>query len=113
MSELPRIAPADRVDDARLARVLREAGAPGVLEALAERLSPTDLQTLLLAAYRRRAAAVTPGRLLEQDERNRFRSSPRYCVRLRRRTRAGPRLLHRRLLRDPRHHAQGHRTAPR
>jgi hypothetical protein len=76
MSELPRITPApttaDRVDDARLARVLREAGAPGVLDALAERLSPTDLQTLLLAAYRRRAAAVTPGRLLEQYERNRF-----------------------------------------
>lgn len=63
--------------DPRLDRVLREAAAPGVLSALVERLSPTDLQTLLLAAYRRRAAAVTPGRLLEQYRRNRFaRPSP-------------------------------------
>ena len=58
----------------RLGRVLREAGTPGILEALSERLSPTDLQTLLLEVYRSRVAAVTPSRLLDQYERNRFTS---------------------------------------
>jgi hypothetical protein len=56
----------------RLDRVLRAADAPGLLEALTERLAPTDLQTLLLEVYRRRAADVTPGRLLAQYEANRF-----------------------------------------
>jgi hypothetical protein len=59
-------------DDRRLARILREAGAPGLLTALTERLSPTDLQSLLLEVYRRRAGQVTPSRLLEQYTRNRF-----------------------------------------
>lgn len=62
----------EEVPDPRLRRVLRQADAPGLLTALAERLSPTDLQTLLLEVFRRRADAVTPGRLLEQYERNRF-----------------------------------------
>ncbi|HXM59076.1 MAG TPA: hypothetical protein VOB72_26990 [Candidatus Dormibacteraeota bacterium] len=39
---------------------------------LADRLPPTDLQSLLLAAYRRRAAAVRPAALLEQYRRDRF-----------------------------------------
>ncbi|GAA3136762.1 hypothetical protein [Streptosporangium carneum] len=55
-----------------LGRILREGATPGMLEALAEGLSPADLQTLLLAVYRRRAAAVTPGGLLRQYEHNRF-----------------------------------------
>ena len=38
-----------------IARILREAGVPELLEVLAERLSPTDLQSLLLEVYRRRA----------------------------------------------------------
>ncbi|OEV06829.1 hypothetical protein AN219_33355 [Streptomyces nanshensis] len=42
------------------------------MAALAERLSPPDLQTLLLAAFKRRAAAVTPARLMAQYARNRF-----------------------------------------
>ncbi|MGH3390134.1 MAG: hypothetical protein ACRDOO_14795 [Actinomadura sp.] len=58
--------------DPRLHRVLRAAGTPGLMSALTERLSPTDLRTLLLAVLRRRAAAVTPGRLLERYERDRF-----------------------------------------
>lgn len=62
----------DTASDPLLRRVLRAAAVPGLLPALTERLSPTDLQTLLLAVFRRRAAAVTPGRLLEQYERNRF-----------------------------------------
>jgi hypothetical protein len=58
--------------DRRLERVVRAAGAPGLLTALTERLTPTDLQTLLLEVYRRRAAAVTPSRLLAAYEDNRF-----------------------------------------
>jgi hypothetical protein len=58
--------------DPRLDRVLREAGDRDLLTALAERLSPADLSTLLLAVYRRRAGAVTPARLLARYERSRF-----------------------------------------
>ncbi|GAA2289936.1 hypothetical protein GCM10010149_40990 [Nonomuraea roseoviolacea subsp. roseoviolacea] len=63
---------AARVHDRWLARICREGAVPELLEALAARLSPTDLQTLLLEVYRRRAAAVTPARLLHVYERNRF-----------------------------------------
>jgi hypothetical protein len=45
---------------------------PDLLDVLAERLSPTDLQTLLLAVYRRRAAKITPAQLLDRHERDRF-----------------------------------------
>ena len=66
----------DRTDrteaERRLHRVVRAAGVPDLVEALTERLSPTDLQTLLLEVYRRRAAAVTPSRLLARYEDNRF-----------------------------------------
>jgi hypothetical protein len=72
LSDLVSDAAAEEVSDPRLGRVLREAGVPGLLTALAEGLSPTDLQTLLLAVFRRRAATVTPGRLLERYEHNRF-----------------------------------------
>jgi hypothetical protein len=64
---------ADRTEaERRLDRVVRAAGVPDLVEALTERLSPTDLQTLLLEVYRRRAAAVTPSRLLARYEDNRF-----------------------------------------
>ena len=53
-------------------RICRDAGVPDLVDLLAERLSPTDLQTLLLAVYRRRAAAVGPAKLLERYDRNRF-----------------------------------------
>ena len=55
-----------------LDRVLREAGLPDLIDALVERLSPSDLQSLLLEVYRRRAAGVKPGQLLERYERDRF-----------------------------------------
>lgn len=55
-----------------LARILRQAGAPDLLEILADRLTPTDLQSLLLEVYRRRATRVTPAALLAQHEQNRF-----------------------------------------
>jgi hypothetical protein len=55
-----------------LSRIEREAGVPGLVEILAERLAPTDLQSLLLEVYRRRARQVCPGRLLDHYARNRF-----------------------------------------
>ena len=58
--------------DGLLERIEREAGVPNLAELLATRLAPTDLQSLLLEVHARRAAAVTPRRLLEQYETNRF-----------------------------------------
>lgn len=55
-----------------MARILQEAGVPELLEVLAERLSPTDLQSLLLEVYRQRAQRVTPANLMRQYEHNRF-----------------------------------------
>ncbi|MGP3932976.1 hypothetical protein [Nonomuraea sp. KM88] len=63
---------AARTRERWLGRILREGAVPEALEVLAERLSPTDLQTLLLEVSRRRAAAVTPARLLKAYEDNRF-----------------------------------------
>lgn len=54
-----------------LDRILREAG-PDLVDVLSERLSPTDLQSLLMEVFLRRAAQVSPARLLEQHEGNRF-----------------------------------------
>ena len=53
-------------------RIKRESGVPELFDVLAERLDPTDLQSLLLEVYRRRALAVKPGQLLERYERDRF-----------------------------------------
>jgi hypothetical protein len=47
-----------------LNRIERESGAPGLFSALAERLSPSDLQSLLLSVYSRRAEAVREPALL-------------------------------------------------
>lgn len=57
--------------DKILERIEREAGVPGLATILAERVAPTDLQSLLLAVARRRAAATTPGALLRRYERDR------------------------------------------
>ncbi|MGH3485017.1 MAG: hypothetical protein ACRDPQ_17500, partial [Nocardioidaceae bacterium] len=63
----------DRTEaERRLDRILRAAGSPDLLEALSERLTPTDLQTLLLEVYRRRAADISPRDLLARYEGNRF-----------------------------------------
>jgi hypothetical protein len=53
-------------------RILKEAGAPDLFETLAQRLEPSDLQSLLLAVYRERAKAVSPATLLRQYRQNRF-----------------------------------------
>lgn len=58
--------------DAILARIEREAGVAGLAEILAERLAPTDLQSLLLEVARRRALRRTPAELLRHYERDRF-----------------------------------------
>jgi hypothetical protein len=60
------------VSDPIVERILRETGIPDLVETLGERLGPTDLQSLLLAVYQRRAEAITPSQLLERYEQNRF-----------------------------------------
>ena len=55
-----------------LRRIEREAGVPGLAEALTDRLSPTDLSSLLLEVFRRRAATRTPRDLLVDHTENRF-----------------------------------------
>ena len=58
-------------DDPILARIQRQAGVDDLVELLAERMPATDLQSLLLAAARRRAARVTPASLLARYEQDR------------------------------------------
>jgi hypothetical protein len=58
-------------------RIVRESGAPNLLAILVNQLTPTDLQSLLLEVYRRRAAKQIPATLLASYEHNRFvRPSP-------------------------------------
>jgi hypothetical protein len=53
-------------------RIVRASGVADLFEVLAARLAPTDLQSLLLAVFARRAAAQTPARVLDQYAHNRF-----------------------------------------
>jgi hypothetical protein len=53
-------------------RIERQAGIPGLASILAERLSPTDLQSLLLEVYRMRSSRVQPSTVLSDFESNRF-----------------------------------------
>jgi hypothetical protein len=53
-------------------RILRTAQVPDLLEVLTQRLSQSDLQSLLLEVYRKRAHILTPRHLLQQYEQNRF-----------------------------------------
>jgi len=53
-------------------RIEREAGVPGLASILAEKLDPTDLQSLLLEVYRMRAARRSPADVLLDHGRNRF-----------------------------------------
>ena len=55
-------------DDEITERIARDVGIPDLVELLGSRLPPTDLQSLLLAVYRRRAAERTPSNLLERYE---------------------------------------------
>lgn len=58
--------------DEILERVVRQSGVADLLDVLSERLAPTDLQSLLIEVYRRRAAQRAPSHLLDQYRRDRF-----------------------------------------
>ncbi len=53
-------------------RIERDLGVAGLADMLAERISPADLQSLLLEVYRQQAAQRTPARVLADHETNRF-----------------------------------------
>jgi hypothetical protein len=53
-------------------RIERQAGIEGLASILAEKLSPTDLQSLLLEVYRLRSARLQPGAVVADFESNRF-----------------------------------------
>ncbi len=58
--------------DRIIKRIEREAGVPGLVSILAEHLSPTDLQSLLLEVYRIRSKRIAPSAVLSDYESNRF-----------------------------------------
>jgi hypothetical protein len=58
--------------NALIDRILKASHLEGLLEVLGEQIPPTDLQSLLLEVFRKRAAQQTPARLLEQYRHNRF-----------------------------------------
>jgi hypothetical protein len=53
-------------------RIEQGVGVPGLASILAERLSPTDLQSILLEVYRIRSSRVQPSSVLSEYESNRF-----------------------------------------
>jgi hypothetical protein len=53
-------------------RIEREAGVPGLVSILAERLTPTDLQSILLEVYRLRSRQSQPADVVSSYETNRF-----------------------------------------
>ena len=53
-------------------RIEREAGVPGLVSILAERLEPTDRQSLLLEVYRQSSSQRRPSAVLSDYETNRF-----------------------------------------
>jgi hypothetical protein len=60
------------VEDRFLERIIRESGCPDVLNALTDRLNGSDLHSLLMEVFRRRAAGLTPRDILERYEHSRF-----------------------------------------
>ena len=54
------------------ARLERRAGIPGLVEGLADKLSGSELNSLLLEVYRRKAAGIKPAELLAQYRKNRL-----------------------------------------
>jgi hypothetical protein len=55
-----------------ISRIERDAGVPHLAEILSDRLAPTDLQSLLLEVYGRRAKKRDPKSLLDDHVSNRF-----------------------------------------
>ena len=64
--------PHDDVATGPIERIQREAGVPDLVEILSERIGPTDLQSLLLEVYRRRAGRISARELLARYSENRF-----------------------------------------
>jgi hypothetical protein len=60
------------MNDRIIERISRETGIDDLVETLATQLNPTDLQSLLIEVYRRRAEALAPRDLLDQYRHNRF-----------------------------------------
>jgi len=58
--------------DKIIPRILRETRHPDLLEILATRLNPSDLQSLMLEVYRQRVEKLTPPDVMKQYEHNRF-----------------------------------------
>jgi len=58
--------------DKILERIVKESGHPDVIDFLAEKLSPTDLQSLLLEIYNKRAKNLKPADVFRQYMENRF-----------------------------------------
>jgi hypothetical protein len=58
--------------DPIIARIVRESGVDGLLDLLADRMTPADLQSLLLAVRVRQAGRLTAPMVLHQYERQRF-----------------------------------------
>jgi len=60
------------MDERIIDRTERAAGVPGLVGVLADRLSATDPQSLLLAVAARRVAGLTPPDVLRRYESDRF-----------------------------------------
>ena len=58
--------------DSIIRRIEQNLDSPGLANLLASQLSPTDLQSLLLAVYRKQSASRTPADVLADYQRNRF-----------------------------------------
>ena len=73
---------ADRI----IRRIVAESGVPDLYDALARRISPSDLQSLLLSVFRSRSAERTPGDVVRQYSSNRYvqpsRVSPARAIEL-------------------------------
>jgi hypothetical protein len=63
---------ASEVTSKILERLQRKAGIPGLLDALSERLSPSEITSLMLEVYRRQAQKRTPAQVLADYEQDRF-----------------------------------------
>ena len=55
-----------------LEQIERQAGVPGLVSILAKKLTPTNLQSILLEVYRTRSRRLQPATLLSDFESNRF-----------------------------------------
>ena len=60
------------MDKSILDRLAAETGVPGIVDILGEKLSASDLNSLLLEVFRRKTAQLSPSRLLRAYRQNRF-----------------------------------------